>query len=118
MTSLLLPRLALPSAQAEDPAAPRVADERIVLRTVAGDIVLALYPEVAPQHVKHLLKLAEFGVYDTTHFFRIVPGFVLQVSSASERVYPLGREQNALIRRLPAEFSKVPHRRGVLSMAR
>jgi len=33
---------------AAEPPSPRLADERIVLRTICGDIVLALYPDVAP----------------------------------------------------------------------
>ena len=49
--------------EAPQEPAPRVASERIVLRMNVGDMVLALYPEVAPGHVEQLLKLARMGAY-------------------------------------------------------
>jgi cyclophilin family peptidyl-prolyl cis-trans isomerase len=107
--------LALPAAAQE---APRLARERIVLHTLAGDIVLALYPEVAPRHVEQLLTLTRLGVYDTTHFYRVEPNFVVQLSTALDRTTPLTPEQKAALHLLPAEFSNLKHRRGVLSMAR
>jgi cyclophilin family peptidyl-prolyl cis-trans isomerase len=108
--------LALPAAAQESP--PRLAKERIVLHTVAGDVVLALYPDVAPQHVEQLLKLTRLGVYDSTHFYRNEPGFVLQLANALDRTTPLSSEQQAALHPLPAELSQLKHRRGVLSMAR
>src|SRR5262249_51169256 len=107
--------LAWPVAAQE---APRLARERIVLHTVAGDVVLALYPDVAPQHVEQLLKLTRLGVYDGTHFYRVEPNFVVQLSTALDRTTPLTPEQKAALHPLPAEFSPLKHRRGVLSMAR
>jgi cyclophilin family peptidyl-prolyl cis-trans isomerase len=113
VTALLL---AAAAARADEP--PRVAAERIVLHTTAGDIVLALYPDVAPRHVEQLVHLARLGVYDTTHFYRVEPGFVIQISTALDRKEPLSTEQRAAIHPLAAEFSALRHRRGVLSMAR
>lgn len=96
----------------------RLAPERIVLRTDLGDLVLALYPDVAPKTVAQLLKLARLGVYDTTHFYRVDPSFVLQLAVAQDRRTPLTPEQAAAIQRVPLELSDVRHRRGALSMAR
>jgi cyclophilin family peptidyl-prolyl cis-trans isomerase len=107
--------LALPAAAQET---PRLAKERIVLHTVAGDIVLALYPDVAPRHVEQLLKLTRLDVYDGTHFYRVEPNFVVQLASAQDRRQPLSAEQKKALHPLPAEFSNLKHRRGVLSMAR
>ncbi len=113
-----------PAAAGEDtsagaaPSAPRLGDERILLRTNRGDLVIALYPDVAPQHVAQLLKLVRLGVYDSTWFFRIDPRFVVQTASAQSRRFPLSPEQSAAIRKLPGEFSRLQHRPGVLSMAR
>jgi cyclophilin family peptidyl-prolyl cis-trans isomerase len=105
------------AARGEEP--PCVAEQRIVLRTVAGDIVLALYPEVAPGHVEQLLKLARLGVFDTTNFVRHEKDFVLQLSTAEDRSpnKPLTAEQKAAIHPLKAEFSAFKHRRGIVSMA-
>ena len=98
---------------------PRLAKERIVLHTVAGDIVLALYPEVAPAHVKQILTLTRLGLYDTTDFPRVHPGFVAQVSNHYARKIPPTEEQKAAIQYLPLEASpQLHHRRGILSMAR
>lgn len=107
--------------EAEPPqteAAPRVADARIVLRTNVGDMVLALYPEVAPQHTEQLLKLARMGVFDGVNFFRVEKSFVAQVSDARHKQPAPSPEQLEAIHTLPAEFSELRHRRGVLSMAR
>ena len=104
-------------AAAED--RPPVADERIVLHTIAGDLVLALYPTIAPQTVEQLLKLARAGVYDTTAFVRIEPAFVAQISAHWDRTKPLTDEQKALIKKIPAELDpSVKHGRLTLSMAR
>lgn len=97
---------------------PRLSRERVVLSTAAGDVVLALYPDVAPKHTEQVLRLVRLGVYDTTHVCRVEPRFVAQLSTALDREEPLTAEQQAAIHRLPAEFSSVPHRRGTLSMAR
>jgi cyclophilin family peptidyl-prolyl cis-trans isomerase len=105
------------TTRGEEP--PRVAEQRIVLRTVAGDVVLALYPDVAPGHAEQMLKLARLGVFDTTNFVRYEKDFVLQLSTAEDRSpnKPLTAEQKAAIHPLKAEFSALKHRRGVLSMA-
>src|ERR1700722_9470629 len=109
--------LAQTPATAESGGA-RVARERIVLHTVAGDVVLALYPDVAPRHVRQMLRLVQLGCYDGTHFSRVEPGFVIQLADVYQRRQDLTREQAAAIHRVPAEFSKaLKHGRGTLSMA-
>jgi cyclophilin family peptidyl-prolyl cis-trans isomerase len=107
-------------AAADDPPRfePRKAPERVVFNTAAGDVVLAFYPDVAPGHVRHFLALVGEGAYDTTYFGRLEPGFVLQLYTAEDRRVPLTDPQRALLRPLKAEFSKLHHRRGTLSMAR
>jgi cyclophilin family peptidyl-prolyl cis-trans isomerase len=117
LLALLVLLAAVAVARGED--VPRLAEQRIVLRTIAGDIILALYPDIAPEHTKQLLKLAKLGVFDTTYFYRYEPGFVLQLSTAEERSpqKPLTAEQRAAIHPLRAEFSALKHRRGILSMA-
>jgi peptidyl-prolyl cis-trans isomerase B (cyclophilin B) len=97
---------------------PAERPPRVLLRTVAGDILLTLYPDVAPRHVEQLLKLLRAGVYDGTHFFRVQPDFVIQLGNAQDRLRPLSPEQSALIRPIPAELSDRIHRPGALSMAR
>jgi cyclophilin family peptidyl-prolyl cis-trans isomerase len=106
------------AAQDAGTEAPRVARERVVLRTNVGDMVLALYPEVAPRHTEQLLKLVRMGVYDGVDFFRVESSFVAQVSDARYKQPTPSPEQAAAIHPLTAEFSGLRHRRGTLSMAR
>lgn len=105
-----------PDAQ-ETPAAPRVAAERIVLRTNFGDMVLTLYPEVAPRHTEQLLKLARMGAFDGVNFFRVESTFVAQLSDVRYKQPAPSPEQLEAVHPLPAEFSALKHRRGTLSMA-
>jgi cyclophilin family peptidyl-prolyl cis-trans isomerase len=114
----LLLTLALAPALSRAQPSPRVAEERVVLHTNAGDIVLALFPDAAPKHVAQILKLVRLGVYDTTHFLRVIPGFLVQIADAEDRPAPLDEEQAAAIHPLKAEFNRLHHEAGVLSMSR
>jgi peptidylprolyl isomerase len=107
------------AAGAAADAPPRIADERILLRTNRGDLVLALYPDVAPRHVQQILALVRLGVYDSTWFHRVDPTFVAQLTDAANRLRPLTPEQQSALQRIPAELSTtLRHRAGTLSMAR
>ena len=98
--------------------APR-GDERIIFRTNFGDLVVALFPHVAPKHCEQVLRLVRLGVYDSTWFYRVEPNFVAQLTDAANRKLPLSPEQRAALVKVPAEFSPtIAHRRGHLSMAR
>jgi cyclophilin family peptidyl-prolyl cis-trans isomerase len=97
---------------------PPLGDERILLRTNRGDLVLGLYDTVAPKHAAQIRKLVRLGVYDSTTIFRIEPGYLAQIINAQNRQKPLTSAQSKAITPIPAEFSKLPHRTGTLSMAR
>jgi peptidyl-prolyl cis-trans isomerase B (cyclophilin B) len=47
-------------------------------QTEKGDILLVMYPALAPHHVANFTHLASSGFYAGTRFHRIVPGFVIQ----------------------------------------
>jgi cyclophilin family peptidyl-prolyl cis-trans isomerase len=57
-----------------DPGATYTA----VLETSAGDIVLELWPDVAPQTVGNFVGLARQGFYDGTVFHRVIHDFMIQ----------------------------------------
>jgi len=97
---------------------PDAAGARVVLQTSAGNIVLALFPDVAPRTVRQFVRLARAGVFDTTYFYSIAPGFLLQASWAFDRGRPISQAQRALIEKIPLEASAIKHERGVLSMTR
>lgn len=48
------------------------------LKTEKGDIVLELYPDVAPMAVNSFIFLARNGWFDGVTFHRVLPGFVAQ----------------------------------------
>lgn len=98
---------------------PVLHKSRVVLRTSEGDIVLALYPEIAPRHVEHFLRLVRAEFYEGTRFNYLHKGFVLQHAGIVDRLRPYTKEQESLARvKLSAEFGLQHHVRGALSMSR
>ena len=64
----------LPGAAA--PALTQVTKVR--LATTAGDVVIEVYPQAAPNAAKRFVELVTSGFYDETPISRVVPGFVAQ----------------------------------------
>ncbi len=85
---------------------------QVTLETSAGDMVVDFYPDVAPNHVRSFIALAQVGFYDGLIFHRCIPGFVIQGGC------PLGNGLGGPGYCLKPEFNKKLHLRGVLSMAR
>ena len=75
-------------------------------------VVMEMRPDLAPKHVAQIKKLAREGKYDGVVFHRVIDGFMAQTGD------PDGNGMGGMGDRLPAEFSKEPHGRGVASMAR
>jgi peptidyl-prolyl cis-trans isomerase B (cyclophilin B) len=90
----------------------------VLLRTSLGDISLEMDPTTAPEHVRNFLKLVETGWYNHTEFHRVVPGFVIQGGVGASRAEGAAHPADRWVHTLKPEFSKLPHTRGVLSMAR
>jgi cyclophilin family peptidyl-prolyl cis-trans isomerase len=89
------------------------------LHTTAGQINIRFFPDVAPNHVKNFLDLAQQGFYDGTKFHRVIPGFMIQggdpnTKSGNPNTWGTGGSPN----RVKAEFNSVSHKRGIVSMAR
>jgi cyclophilin family peptidyl-prolyl cis-trans isomerase len=95
-----------------------LARVRAVLETSAGEIVVSLTPDKAPEHVRNFLRLAQSGVYDGMSFHRVVKGFVVQTGHLPTRRAPLDERQQGFIRPMKAEFNDQLHEPGTLSMAR
>ncbi|HET7815683.1 MAG TPA: peptidylprolyl isomerase [Candidatus Baltobacteraceae bacterium] len=85
---------------------------KVRLTTNKGDIVFTFYPDDAPLHSAAFIKLAEDGFYDNLKFHRVEPGFVVQGGD------PDGNGTGGPGYQLKAEFSKRPHIRGTVAMAR
>lgn len=54
------------------------AEELLVITLERGEIVVALSPALAQNHVKQVKKLAREGFYDGLSFYRVIDGFVAQ----------------------------------------
>ncbi len=92
---------------------------RATLETPLGNITLEFFPELAPNHVRNFLRLAQAGFYDGTSFHRVVPDFVIQTGFLSTRQPPLPEFRiRDLVRRLQPEFNDTRHVKGIVSMAR
>ena len=94
-------------------------DTQAVIETKFGDITIKFFSDVAPNHVKNFIDLAQKGFYDGTIFHRVVPGFVIQGGDPNTKgpdrsTYGMGGPGHTL----KAEFNSRPHTRGTLSMAR
>jgi cyclophilin family peptidyl-prolyl cis-trans isomerase len=96
-----------------------LAKYRAVLETSLGEITLEFFPDLAANHVRNFLRLAQAGFYDGTSFHRVVRDFVAQGGLLSTRqpLLPDFRQQD-LVRRLKPEFNETRHVKGILSMAR
>ncbi|MEY2745565.1 MAG: hypothetical protein RL112_607 [Planctomycetota bacterium] len=92
--------------------AAQLANWRVVMTTSAGEMEMEFWPETAPNHVRNFLDLCQAGFYDGVVFHRVIPGFMIQGGD------PTGTGTGGGPRRLKAEFSQRPHKKGVLSMAR
>jgi cyclophilin family peptidyl-prolyl cis-trans isomerase/protein-disulfide isomerase len=64
---------------AVDPAATYLA----TIQTEKGDIVLRLYPDLAPFTVSSFIFLARSGWYDDVTFHRVLPGYIAQAGDPS-----------------------------------
>jgi len=84
----------------------------IAIETDFGTMKLELYRDVAPTHVDSMLSLIKKGFYDGLTFHRIIDGFMIQGGD------PKGDGTGDAGYNLPAEFSKLKHVEGTLSMAR
>ncbi len=77
-----------------------------------GRVVIQLRPDLAPGHVARIKELVRQGFYNGLAFHRVIPGFMAQGGD------PTGNGTGGSGQKLKAEFSKEPHVRGTVSMAR
>ena len=100
-------------------------ENTMILKLKHGEVMIELYPEKAPNHVKRFKDLANQGKYDNVVFHRVIDGFMAQTgdvkfgnSSSSNFDLSLAGTGGSDLPNLKAEFSDIPHTRGILSAAR
>ena len=107
-------------ATALAPKAEVPKGSRAIIKTKFGDIELKFYSDLAPKHVENFIALANSGFYNGTIFHRVIPGFMIQGGDPNTKDLnkPETYGQGGPSQRLKAEFNDIPHKRGILSMAR
>lgn len=119
-TEATVPPPAAPTTAAEEKKPMSHYENKVAeLHTSAGEIDIRFFPDVAPNHVKNFIDLAEKGFYNGTKFHRVIPGFMIQggdpnTVSGSPSTWGTGGSG----KNVDAEFSTVSHKRGIVSMAR
>ncbi len=101
------------------------SEEKMIMKLKHGDVEIELFSDVAPNHVKRFKELAEKGLYDGVVFHRVIDGFMAQSgdvkfgnSNSKEFNLSMAGTGGSDLPDLKAEFSDIPHDRGVLSAAR
>ena len=97
----------------------------MILQLKDGDVIIELFEDVAPNHVKRFKKLSSEKKYDGVIFHRVIDGFMAQTGDVE---YGNSNSSSFNIKRagtggseyadLKSEFSDLAHERGSLSMAR
>src|SRR5438067_11555070 len=94
------------TAMAADP------ENTLYLDSTYGRVVIAMRPDLAPNHVAQIKELSRKGFYNGVPFHRVIDGFMAQTGD------PTGTGAGGSGHKLKAEFSNEKHVRGILSMAR
>jgi peptidylprolyl isomerase len=101
-------------ALAQQPPAGLDPQNTIYLDTPHGRIVIKLRPDLAPKHAERVKTLSREKFYDNAPFHRVIDGFMAQTGDGQRGDGTGGSKYPDL----PAEFSNVPFRRGIVGMAR
>jgi len=100
-------------------------ENTMILKLKDGDVVIELFKDVAPNHVKRFQDLSKEKKYDGVVFHRVIEDFMaqtgdVQFGNSNLQSYDLKRAGTggSNYPDLKAEFNDLPHERGTLSMAR
>ena len=94
------------AAEIKDP------ENTLILQLKDGNVIIEMYPDVAPNHVARIKELVRQGFYDGLKFHRVIEGFMAQTGD------PRGNGTGGSGKKLKAEFNRKHHKRGTVSMAR
>ena len=109
--------LLLIQASISSPQQPAGApNKQAVVVTTAGEFVIDLRPDLAPNHVAYFIELAQDGAYDGTTFHRMIKHGIIQGGDplskdpAKAKAYGTGG-----LGKLKAEFNSEPATRGAVA---
>ena len=97
----------------------------MILKLKDGEVMIKLFPDIAPNHVKRFKTLADSNQYDGVVFHRVIEGFMAQTGdvefgNSTNDNYDLTKAGTggSDLPDLKAEFNNIAHEKGILSMAR
>ena len=100
-------------------------EDTMILKLKDGNVIIELFSDKAPNHVKRFKQLSNEKKYDGVVFHRVIDGFMAQTGdveygNSNLDTYDIQRAGTggSEYPDLKAEFSNIPHERGTLSMAR
>jgi len=94
-------------------SAQSAPEDTLIVETTKGSFVIALRPDLAPNHVARVKELAREGFYDGTPFHRVIEGFMAQGGD------PTGTGRGGSDKPdLGAEFTDTNYGRGTIGAAR
>ncbi len=103
-------RTARPAAMPAQVVAGKNLDNLLYLDLAQGRVVIEMRPDLAPRHVARIKQLTRQGFYDGLAFHNVVRGFAVETGD------PTGTGRSGSGRRIAAEFSGEPFRRGSVGM--
>lgn len=114
LSILLLCSLVLSTQTYAEPAKVQIDDPKntLILTLKDGPVYIKLLPDVAPKHVARVKELVGQKFYDGLKFHRVIDGFMAQTGD------PTGTGMSGSGQKIPAEFSKMPFKRGTVGAAR
>jgi peptidylprolyl isomerase len=89
-------------------------ENTLILETTQGPVTIEMRPDLAPGHVARIKELVREGFYDGIVFHRVIEGFMAQTGDGKN----FNGTGGSKYPNLPAEFSNVPYKRGIVGMAR
>ena len=100
------------------PFGSRTTQNKVLLKTTMGDIVIELFEET-PLHRANFLYLTQMGYFDQTFFHRVVPNFIIQGGNSDNISTSRKRKSLGNNYRLPSEVNPGrKHRYGTVSGAK
>ena len=89
------------------------AENTLYMDVPAGRVVIAMRPDLAPNHCAQIKELTRKGFYNGVVFHRVIDGFMAQTGDPTGT----GTGKSSLPN-IKAEFSNTPFKRGTVGMAR